>query len=71
MTEPRECRCCRKPVEEGMLACKEHWAMLPSSIRTAVLNSYRGRQWQDYGLNVAAADAFWQIKGEWKQGEPK
>jgi hypothetical protein len=66
----RECRCCRKPVPFGRLACKEHWAMLPHPLRLAIISTYGKHAWASYTENVREADKLWQAAGLWKPGVP-
>jgi len=65
---PRECRCCRKPVPYGRLACTAHWKMLPTPLRLAIISTYGGREWKAYAENVRQADKLWQDAGLWKPG---
>jgi hypothetical protein len=67
----RECRCCRKRIPAGRLACPEHWRMLPAPIKSAITQTYRDRMWRAYVLNVTAADTFWQSKGIWSPPVPQ
>lgn len=67
----RECRCCRKPIPAGMLACKPHWFMLPMWIRNEVNDAYKNgvaNKW--YVEAVTKADDFWKARGIWKPGVP-
>ena len=68
---PRECRCCRRPVPYGMLACNEHWKLLPQPLRLAIVSTYGKCAWKAYAENVRQADKLWQDAGLWKAGEPK
>ena len=65
-----ECRCCRKSIERSRLACPPHWAMLPRTLRDAILSTYRTREWRAYAMNVGEADRIWQEAGLWKPGVP-
>lgn len=70
----RECRCCRKPIPDGMLACKPHWFMLPVLIRQAVMSAYKGGAGvttMGYVRAVTQADEYWKSKGVWKPGTPQ
>ena len=67
---PRECRCCRKPVPYGKLACPEHWGLLPQPLRLAIISTYGKQAWRDYAANVREADKLWQNAGLWKPGVP-
>lgn len=69
-TPSRECRCCRKPVRYGQLACLPHWKMLPDPLRLAIISTYANRAWQDYAVNVRQADKIWQAAGIWRAGVP-
>jgi hypothetical protein len=66
----RECRCCRKPVPYGKLACNEHWRMLPQPLRLAIISTYGRSAWRDYTANVRQADKLWQDAGLWRPGVP-
>jgi hypothetical protein len=61
---PRECRCCRKPIPIGMLACRKHWFDLPQVLRNAILITYRGGDREAYVLHVREADRIWRELGE-------
>lgn len=67
---PRECRCCRKSVPYGQLACRVHWRMLPEPLRLAIISTYGKRYWRAYAENVRQADKLWQDAGLWKPGVP-
>lgn len=74
MPERRECRCCRKPIPAGMLACKPHWFMLPNLIRQAVMAAYQGGAGiatRAYVDAVTKADDYWKSKHVWKPGVPQ
>lgn len=66
-----ECRCCRKPVQDGMLACRIHWFMLPKPIRNAIWSTYRNGPSLDYAAAVSRADVFWKAKGIFIPATPK
>lgn len=70
-SDERECRCCRKPVPNGVLACFEHWMMLPRQMREDIRREYKAKRWRDYTAHVRLADAFWQERGIWKPGIAK
>jgi hypothetical protein len=64
--EPRTCRCCGTPITIGMLACRNHWFMLPTPLREAILTTYRAHDRASYAANVREADRLWQRAGVWK-----
>ena len=66
----KECRCCRKPVMFGMLACREHWALLPQSLRNEIILAWHDHRLRDYAVNVRQADRIWQDLGIWRPGVP-
>jgi hypothetical protein len=70
-TPERECRCCRKPVPNGVLACFEHWTMLPRQIREDIRREYKAKSWREYAAHVRLADTFWRERGIWKAGVAK
>jgi hypothetical protein len=56
-----------------MLACKQHWFMLPMLIRQAVMTTYRGGDGvatRSYVRAVTQADDYWKSRGVWKPGIP-
>jgi hypothetical protein len=55
----RQCRCCRVSIRVGMLACRNHWFMLPVELRDAILVTYRGGDREAYVANVHEADRLW------------
>ncbi len=69
--ECRECRCCRSPISVGMLACRNHWFMLPVPLRDAILLAYRGGDHGAYVANVREADRLWREAGVWRPGETR
>lgn len=75
MTRPPECRACRRIVKPGMLACRDHWMMLPVALRNSINAAYRAKgrdrkAARDYLDYISAADAFWKHKGVWLPGIP-
>lgn len=69
--DARECRCCRTPLPNRRLACREHWFMLPQPLRLAIVSTYGKRAWRAYAENVRQADKLWQDAGLWRPGAPK
>lgn len=67
----RECRCCRKPVDHGLLACFNHWMRLPTDLRASIRQEYKAKRWREYAAEVRKADAIWQALGIWKPGVAK
>jgi hypothetical protein len=65
-----QCRCCRKTIADGLLACKEHWFMLPKRLRAAIYETYRSGNPRAHAENVSQADKLWQAAGLWKPGVP-
>jgi hypothetical protein len=59
MIEVRNCRCCGAEVRVGMLACRNHWFILPRPLRDAILTTYRGGDKPAYVANVREADKVW------------
>jgi hypothetical protein len=72
MPDEAQCRCCRKPVPLGKLACPPHWKMLPSALRSDILKTYGGpqRDLLRYADHIREADAFWQSRNIWKPARP-
>lgn len=65
----RECRACRQPIPDGMLACKPHWFMLQPFLRQRIMAAYRGGAGvasRSYVAAVTDADSVWKQKGVWK-----
>lgn len=66
-----ECRACRCIIPRGRLACKEHWAMLPADLRSAIVETYHNRgQMREYTRLVTQADGIWKEAGVWLPGIP-
>lgn len=65
-TELRYCRCCGAQIRFGMLACRNHWYLLPVPLRNAILLTYRGGNKRAYVENVRSAEKVWQDMGVWR-----
>jgi hypothetical protein len=51
---------CTVPCNVGILACPQHWRMLPRDLKRAVMDAWRRRAWGDHATARQAAVKWWE-----------